>query len=63
MTLLIYNTLRYQFADVTTACYNFWLHNLCDYYLELVKPVANPPRTTSSTHRQSEWPCLTCPIA
>merc|ERR1719482_311163 len=27
----------YLFADVTTALYNFWLHDLSDVYLEVIK--------------------------
>lgn len=29
----------YEFATATTACYNFWLYDLCDVYLECVKPI------------------------
>lgn len=29
----------YEFADVTNALYSFWLYDLCDVYLESVKPV------------------------
>lgn len=29
----------YDFNVATTAVYNFWLYDLCDYYLELIKPV------------------------
>lgn len=29
----------YEFADVTSALYQFWLYDLCDVYLESVKPV------------------------
>jgi valyl-tRNA synthetase len=29
----------YNFSDITTACYNFWLYEFCDVYLEHVKPV------------------------
>ncbi len=32
----------YAFSDATTAVYNFWLYEFCDYYLELVKPLLNP---------------------
>lgn len=28
----------YDFAGATNACYNFWLYDLCDVYLECVKP-------------------------
>ncbi|KAF4677606.1 hypothetical protein FOL47_000561 [Perkinsus chesapeaki] len=27
----------FSFSDATTATYNFWLYDFCDYYLELVK--------------------------
>lgn len=28
-----------RFGDVTQAAYSFWLYDLCDTYLELIKPV------------------------
>lgn len=28
----------YEFGAASTATYNFWLHDLCDVYLELIKP-------------------------
>jgi len=30
---------NYEFPTATTACYNFWLYELCDVYLEFLKPV------------------------
>ncbi|XP_072331843.1 valine--tRNA ligase isoform X2 [Scyliorhinus torazame] len=30
---------QYDFPGVTTAVYNFWLYELCDVYLECLKPV------------------------
>jgi len=30
---------KYEFPMATTACYNFWLYELCDVYLEFLKPV------------------------
>lgn len=30
---------KYEFAVTTTACYNLWLYDLCDVYLECLKPV------------------------
>jgi len=30
---------KYEFPTGTTACYNFWLYELCDVYLEFLKPV------------------------
>ncbi|XP_046370269.2 valine--tRNA ligase-like [Haliotis rufescens] len=29
----------YDFPAATTACYNFWLYELCDWYLEYMKPI------------------------
>lgn len=29
----------YKFHCVTTALYNFWLYELCDIYLEAIKPL------------------------
>jgi len=34
---------NYEFSDVTTAIYNFWLYDLCDVYLELIKPIVRLP--------------------
>jgi valyl-tRNA synthetase len=30
-----------MFPTATTAVYNFWLYELCDVYLEYLKPVFN----------------------
>ncbi|XP_014297189.1 valine--tRNA ligase isoform X2 [Microplitis demolitor] len=30
---------QYDFNGATTACYNLWLYDLCDVYLESLKPV------------------------
>jgi valyl-tRNA synthetase len=32
---------QYEFAQAANACYNFWLYELCDVYLECLKPVFN----------------------
>ena len=29
----------YNFPLVTSAIYNFWLYELCDIYLEYIKPI------------------------
>jgi Anticodon-binding domain of tRNA ligase len=31
----------YDFGGLTTCLYTFWLHELCDHYLELIKPIVN----------------------
>ena len=30
---------QYNFPQSTTALYNFWLYELCDVYLEYLKPI------------------------
>ncbi|XP_051153202.1 valine--tRNA ligase isoform X1 [Leptopilina boulardi] len=30
---------QYDFTAATTACYNLWLYDLCDVYLECIKPI------------------------
>eukprot|EP00462_Mataza_sp_D1_P000105 CAMPEP_0175088640 /NCGR_PEP_ID=MMETSP0086_2-20121207/353_1 /TAXON_ID=136419 /ORGANISM="Unknown Unknown, Strain D1" /LENGTH=1093 /DNA_ID=CAMNT_0016361081 /DNA_START=16 /DNA_END=3297 /DNA_ORIENTATION=+ len=37
----------YIFADCTTAIYNFWLYDLCDNYLEMIKPVVRGDNQTA----------------
>ncbi|PAV55627.1 hypothetical protein WR25_09948 isoform G [Diploscapter pachys] len=32
---------EYNFTQMTTAVYNFWLYELCDVYLEAIKPVTS----------------------
>ena len=32
---------QYMFPIATSAVYNFWLYELCDVYLEYLKPVFN----------------------
>ncbi|CAH8866827.1 unnamed protein product [Trichobilharzia szidati] len=39
----------FQFSSVTTACYNFWLYELCDVYLEYTKPITKSKQTTTGT--------------
>ncbi|XP_066538850.1 valine--tRNA ligase [Hoplias malabaricus] len=42
----------YDFPGITTAIYNFWLYELCDVYLESVKPVFS--RTDAEAQKQAE---------
>ncbi|XP_012725768.2 valine--tRNA ligase [Fundulus heteroclitus] len=44
----------YDFPAITTAVYNFWLYELCDVYLESVKPVFLKADEDSTTRRQAE---------
>uniref|UniRef100_A0A9J8AH35 valine--tRNA ligase n=1 Tax=Cyprinus carpio carpio TaxID=630221 RepID=A0A9J8AH35_CYPCA len=42
----------YDFPTITTAIYSFWLYELCDVYLESVKPVLS--RTDSEGQKQAD---------
>lgn len=48
------NTLfcNYKFGDAQMAAYSFWLNDLCDVYLELVKPVVYD---TSEETAEARW--------
>ncbi|PSN35861.1 Valine--tRNA ligase [Blattella germanica] len=52
----------YDFSMATTACYNFWLYELCDVYLEYLKPVFQGNDTAAiSTAKTILYKCLDCP--
>ena len=34
---------RYEFSSATSAIYSFWQYELCDVFIELVKPVMSSP--------------------
>uniref|UniRef100_A0A3B3T8C0 Valine--tRNA ligase n=1 Tax=Paramormyrops kingsleyae TaxID=1676925 RepID=A0A3B3T8C0_9TELE len=54
----------YDFPGITTAIYNFWLYELCDVYLESVKPVLSQAdrddalQTEADVCRQTLYTCL-----
>nr|CAD7454031.1 unnamed protein product [Timema tahoe] len=49
----------YDFAGATTACYNLWLYDLCDVYLEYLKPVfQRGDNAAISTAKQTLYTCL-----
>ena len=49
----------YDFPGITTACYNFWLYELCDVYLECLKPVFQSDDVAAiATARQTLYTCL-----
>ncbi|CAN0389372.1 unnamed protein product [Lampetra fluviatilis] len=55
----------YDFPAITTAIYSFWLYELCDVYLECVKPLAGgsaegaaPPSPGLAACRQALYSCL-----
>jgi valyl-tRNA synthetase len=50
---------EYNFPQVTTAVYNFWLYELCDVYLEYLKPVfQSGDPATALTARNVLYECL-----
>ncbi|XP_072015193.1 valine--tRNA ligase-like [Amphiura filiformis] len=49
----------YDFPGITTAIYAFWLYELCDVYLEYLKPVLQSDNTAAiATSRQVLYTCL-----
>lgn len=49
----------YDFSVATTACYNFWLYDLCDVYLECLKPVfLTGSEAAKTSARQTLFTCL-----
>lgn len=49
----------YEFAQATNACYSFWLYDLCDNYLECLKPIfASDDELKKSTARKVLYTCL-----
>ncbi len=50
---------RYDFAGATTAVYAFWQYELCDVYIELVKPVMSATGALSklTLHASCRQPC------
>jgi len=50
---------NYDFAAATTACYNFWLYDLCDVYLECLKPIFQSENETAKLEsRKTLFTCL-----
>ncbi|XP_052873489.1 valine--tRNA ligase-like [Anopheles cruzii] len=50
---------KYEFALATNACYNFWLYDLCDVYLECLKCVFQTGDERSQNNaRRTLYTCL-----
>ncbi|KAJ7684786.1 tRNA synthetases class I-domain-containing protein [Mycena polygramma] len=49
-----------NFMLATTAAYNFWLYELCDVYIEAMKPMTDQaaPITTRKSAQQTLYTCL-----
>ncbi|KAF7261463.1 hypothetical protein EG68_00986 [Paragonimus skrjabini miyazakii] len=57
----------FQFPTATTVCYNFWLYELCDVYLEYTKPIVKctqdqqpPSPERAELVRQILYICMHC---
>ncbi|CAK4081064.1 unnamed protein product [Aphanomyces euteiches] len=49
----------YSFGEVTTALYHYWLYDVCDVYLELIKPVMSGDDAAAKlTAQQTLYICL-----
>ncbi|KAJ1373978.1 hypothetical protein KIN20_036554 [Parelaphostrongylus tenuis] len=49
----------YNFAQVTTTVYDFWLYDLCDIYLEAIKPViASGTEEARKTAKDTLYHCV-----
>lgn len=49
----------YDFPSATTACYSFWLYDLCDVYLESLKPVfQSGTASAAEISREILYTCL-----
>uniref|UniRef100_A0A8D8DXW9 Valine--tRNA ligase n=1 Tax=Culex pipiens TaxID=7175 RepID=A0A8D8DXW9_CULPI len=50
---------KYEFALATNACYDFWLYDLCDIYLECLKPTfQSGSEEAKSAARRTLYTCL-----
>lgn len=47
----------YEFGNVVNALYSFWLNDLCDVYLELIKPVMAVDDATASEEEAGRKNC------
>jgi len=49
-----------NFSKATSACHNFWLYDLCDNYLEMIKPVLSPEGNVDNKEatKQTLYTCL-----
>lgn len=51
---------EYDFPGITTAIYNFWLYELCDVYLEAIKPIMYGEIGDESNKAASKETLYTC---
>jgi len=51
---------EYDFPGITTAVYNFWLYELCDVYLEAIKPIMYGELGTEQDKKVTQEVLYTC---
>lgn len=51
---------EYTFANSCSALHHFWLHELCDTYLELIKPVLYEDSFGDEAKRLARWTLYVC---
>jgi len=49
---------KYNFSSATTAVYSFWLYDLCDNYLEMIKPVFAEGSGDKAAAQETLYTCL-----
>ena len=52
------NFCTYEFGDLSYCLYKFWLNDLCDNYLEAIKPVVNNTKPENEEARKLAQGCL-----
>ena len=48
----------YDFSNATTGVYAFWQYDVCDVFIELMKPVMNGADEAAKATRDTLWTCL-----
>lgn len=54
------NLAERNFMAATTAVYNFWLYELCDVYIEAIKPITDPSNADEAARVSAQNTLYTC---
>ncbi len=49
-----------NFMAATSAVYNFWLYELCDVYIEAIKPITDPAAADAKARASAQQTLYTC---
>ncbi|PWN29426.1 putative VAS1-valyl-tRNA synthetase [Jaminaea rosea] len=49
-----------NFMAATAAAYNFWLYELCDVYIEAIKPITDPTTSDPAARASAQATLFTC---